>query len=300
MVGTRMHRDSRACIGLTRIVALCVLAITMLWFAPQLAHADKIDDLVNDLDNDSDRVRLTAVLALTNQQAPRSIPGLVKRLLDTGEKKNIRGLAASALGKVVQGGSPNAAQKKQAIDALTRAKNDPEPFVSAKADAALADLGTASTPSTHHGGAGGVYVNVGPMSSRTNSPADPTYRSSMEKTAKSTLGRIAPTYQQTWSGGGTPSKAQLAQKKIAGFYVDGTLNAVTVTKSGNSAEVSCKVSMLLADFPDKAVFGLLNGGAKVQGSASQKDIELSTQDCVQAVMESLITKQIVPTIKTKI
>ncbi|MBA2540410.1 MAG: HEAT repeat domain-containing protein [Deltaproteobacteria bacterium] len=296
-----MHRDPRACIGPPRSLALRVLAITMLLLAPRLARADKIDDLVNDLDNDSDRVRLTAVLALTNQLAPRSIPGLVKRLLDSGEKKNIRGLAANALGKVIGGGNPSAAQKKQAIDALTKAKNDPEPFVSAKADAALADLGTSSGPATpSHGGPGGVYVNVGPMSSRTNSPADPTYRSSMEKTAKSTLGRIAPTYQQTWSGGGTPTKAQLAQKKIAGFYVDGTLNTVTITKSGNSAEVSCKVSMLLADFPDKSVFGLLNGGAKVQGSASQKDIELSTQDCVQAVMESLITKQIVPTIKTKI
>ena len=91
-----MHRDSRACIGHPRILALRVLAITLLLLAPRLARADKIDDLVNDLDNDSDRVRLTAVLALTNQQAPRSIPGLVKRLLDTGEKKNIRGLAASA------------------------------------------------------------------------------------------------------------------------------------------------------------------------------------------------------------
>jgi hypothetical protein len=280
---------------------LRVLAITMLLLVPRFAHADKIDDLIGDLTNDSDRVRISAVLALTNQQSPRAIPALVKRLLDTGEKKNIRGLAAGALGKIVQGGSPNAGQKRAAVSALTKAKNDPEPFVSAKAEAALADLGAASGPPQPSGGRmNGVYVNVGPMSSKTNSPADPTYRTSMAKTAKSTLGRIAPTYQQTWAGGGTPTKAQLQQKKIAGFYVDGTLNTVTITKSGNNAEVSCKVSMLLADFPDKSVFGLLAGGAKVQGSASQKDIELATQDCVQAVMESLITKQIVPTIKTKI
>ncbi len=295
-----MDREPSARTGHARAYLARVLAITLLLIA-NVAHADKIDDLVNDLDNDSDRVRLTAVLALTNQQAPRSIPGLVKRLLDTGEKKNIRGLAASALGKVVQGGSVNAAQKKAVVDALTRAKSDPEPFVSAKADAALADLGSSSSgpPPTSGGGANGVYVNIGPMSSKTGSPADPTYRAAMEKTGKLTLGRIAPTYQQSWPGG-TPTKSQLQQKKIAGFYVDGTLNTVTVTKSGNSAAVACKVSMLLADFPDKAVFGLLSGGAKVEGGASQKDIEISTQDCVQAVMESLITKQIVPTIKTKI
>jgi hypothetical protein len=58
--------------------------------------------------------------------------------------------------------------------------------------------------------------------------------------------------------------------------------------------------MLLADFPDKSVFGFLNGGANVQGSASQRDIDLGTQDCIQAVVEDLITKKIVPTIKTKI
>ena len=55
--------------------------------------------------------------------------------------------------------------------------------------------------------------------------------------------------------------------------------------------------MLLASFPDKSVFGFLNGGAKVQGSASPSDIELASEDCVSAVVEDLIAKKIVPTIK---
>jgi hypothetical protein len=136
------------------------------------------------------------------------------------------------------------------------------------------------------------------MSSKTNSPQDPTFRAAMVRVAGSTLGKIAPKYQQSWPGG-TPTKPQLQQKKVGGFYVDGTLNNVTVNKSGNSATVTCKVSMLLADFPDRSVFGLLNGNANVQGGAAQKDIDLATRDCVEAVIESLITKQIVPTIKTK-
>jgi hypothetical protein len=57
--------------------------------------------------------------------------------------------------------------------------------------------------------------------------------------------------------------------------------------------------MFLASFPDKSVFGFLNGGAKVQASASPREVTLATQDCVAAVVESLITKQIVPTIKSK-
>jgi hypothetical protein len=48
------------------------------------------------------------------------------------------------------------------------------------------------------------------------------------------------------------------------------------------------------------VFGFLNGGAAVQASASASDIALARQDCVAAVVESLIAKQIVPTIKSKV
>lgn len=296
-----MGRNSRA-IGRLRVHAIRVLAITVLWLAPSQARADKIDDLISDLDNDSDRVRLTAVLALTNQQAPKSIPGLVKRLLDTGEKRNIRGLAASALGEIVSKGSPNAAQKKQAIDALTKAKSDPEAFVAAKADAALTVAGSSgsSGPSAPSGGFAGVYINVGPMSSRTNTPADPTYRTAMEKTAKSKMASVQPSWVQTWPGGGVPTQAQLSQKKFAGFYIDGTLNTVTVNKSGNSATVTCKVSVLLAEFPSKNIIAPGSGQANVQGGNSARDIELGTSDCVQAVIESLISKQIVPTIKTKI
>src|SRR5215212_4498246 len=107
-----MDRDSRARNGSSRVCVLVVLAITAL-AAP--VFADKVDDLINDLDNSSDRVRISAVLALTRTEAPKAIPALVKRLLDTGETKNIRGLAATALGRTVQNGTPNAAQKKQAI-----------------------------------------------------------------------------------------------------------------------------------------------------------------------------------------
>ncbi len=294
----RLATQSR--IDHVRALALRVVAVTLLVFGG-VARADKIADLINDLENSSDRVRISAVLALTNQEAPASIPGLAKRLLDTNEQKNIRGLAANALGKVALNGNPSAALKKQAIDALTQAKNDPEAFVSAKAEAALSQLGSTTTtgPTSGGGTANGVYVNIGPMSSKTNTTQDATFRSAMEKTARSTLGKVAPTYQQTWAGG-VPTKSQLQQKKIAGFYVDGTLNSVTVTKSGNTTTISCKVNMLLADFPDKAVFGFLNGGANVSGSDSAKDIALGTQDCIQAVIEDLITKKIVPTIKTKI
>jgi hypothetical protein len=290
-MGRESARTDQARVFTTRVLAITVLLAT------SLAHADKIDDLIGDLDNDSDRVRLTAVLALTNQQSARSIPGLVKRMLDTGEKKNIRGLAANALGEIVSKGNPNAAQKKSALDALTKAKNDPEPFVSAKADAALTAAGSSGGggPAPSAGSYAGVFVTVGPFSA-----TDPAHKTLIKKTAESKLSSLQPAWVQSWPGGTLPTASQLAQKKFAGFYIDGTLAKVDVNKSGNSATVACKVNVLLAEFPSKAIIAPGNGEAKVQGGASARDIELGIQDCVQAVIESLITKRIVPTIKSKI
>jgi len=285
-------------IDTARAKALRVLAVTLTLLVG-VARADKIDDLIGDLTASSDRVRISAVLALANQKAARAIPALSKRLLDTSEQKNIRGLAATAIGRTLQDGNPSSALKKQGIDALTRAKDDPEPFVSSKAEAALGQLGSSATPAVPMAQMKGVYVNVGPMSSKTGSSSDAKFRASMASTAKSTLTRVAPSYAQSWNGG-VPTKVQLQKKKIAGFYVDGTLNVLSVSKTGSSATISCKVSMLLADFPDRAVFGFLNGGANVQGGASQRDIDLAQTDCIQAVIEDLIAKKIVPTIRSKV
>ena len=103
----------------------------------------------------------------------------------------------------------------------------------------------------------------------------------------------------SWPGG-APSKSVLAQKGVNGFYVDGTLNTLDIKTSGGGATLSCKVSMLLADFPDKSVFGFLNGGASVTASSSQSDQDLASEDCVTAVIENLIANKIIPTIKSKV
>jgi RNase P/RNase MRP subunit p29 len=121
----------------------------------------------------------------------------------------------------------------------------------------------------------------------------------MEKTGKDTLTKTEPKIKQTWPGGRVPTKQDLDSKGIAGFYVDGTLNTLTVTTAGKTATVTCKVNMLFASFPDRNIIGTLVGGAGVEGGSSPRDIELAKSDCVQAVVEDLIAKKIVPTIRTK-
>ncbi|HEU0032523.1 MAG TPA: HEAT repeat domain-containing protein [Kofleriaceae bacterium] len=280
--------------AVVRAAAFRVAAVTALLVALlRVAHADNVDTLIGQLDDDSDRVRISAVLALTKLADARAIPGLARRL-EKDSVKNVRGLAAKALGAIASG-KVSARDKQAAVAALQKAaSSDPDEFVKAKASAELASLGSTgpSTPSK-----GGVYVNIGPMSSKTGGD-DPKFRALMKKTASETMGRVASGMQTSWPGR-DPSKSDLDKKGVAGFYVDGTLNEVKVEKSGSSSKVSCKVSMLLASYPEKSVFGFLNGGAAVQASASASDVALAQQDCVTAVVEDLIAKKIVPTIKMK-
>lgn len=275
-----------------RAFALVVLLVT------RVAHADNVDTLIDQLEDSSDKVRLSAALNLTKLGDPKAILGLIKRLdHETESSKNVRSAAAVGLGTLV-GSKVKGSQRELAIKALRAAMaNDPSEFVKVQAERALEKIGAAGG-SAPTGTGKSVYVNIGPMSSKTGGN-DTKFRGMMVKVAQQTLTRAAPAMQQTWSGG-TPSKQQLAQKGFQGFYVDGTLNELKVEKSGNTATISCKVSMLLASFPEKSVFGFLNGGAKVQGSTSQRDIDLGSEDCVSAVIEDLIAKKIVPTIKAKV
>jgi hypothetical protein len=141
-------------------------------------------------------------------------------------------------------------------------------------------------------------VNIGPMSSKAGTANDAKLRALMVKVAGQTLAKVAAKMATTWPGG-LPTKAVLAQKSVSGFYVDGTLNTLTASVSGSTATITCKVSMLLADFPDKNMFGFLNGGAWGHGAASASEQALAGEDCVSAVIQDLIAKKIVPTICSK-
>jgi hypothetical protein len=267
------------------------------------AHADNIDELIRQLDNDdSDKVRLSAALNLAKLGDQRAILPLAKAIGNDGDK-NVRGAAAVGLGQLV-GDRTKSSIKNLAVAALKRASaNDDSDFVRGQADKALKAIGV--TPSgttqvqTPTPSGGGIYVNIGPMSSKTgDATIDAKLKTLMMKIASRTMSRVASGMAITWPGG-VPTKAMLDAKATAGFYIDGTVNELKVKESGSSTTVSCKINMLLASYPDKSIFGLLNGGASVQASGSANDIALAREDCVSAVVEDLIAKKIVPTINTK-
>ena len=282
------------------IVFMITLVLSM-----RAAHADtNSKTLIKQLGDSSQKVRLAAALNLAKLESQDAVLPLAKAVV-ADDDASVRAAAAVALQKTVNA-STNASVKKLAIANLkTAASQDSSATVKSQAQKALDAItgggggGGATTAGGGGSGKGGIYVNIGPMSSKTTSGKNDKLRALMVKTAEKTMGKVASNMSLTWAGG-TPTKASLQAKGVAGFYVDGTLNTLDIKTSGGGATISCKVSMLLADFPDKSVFGFLNGGASVTASSSASDQELASEDCVTAVIENLIANKIVPTIKSKV
>lgn len=262
------------------------------------ARADNVATLIGQLEDDSEKVRLSATLNLTKLGDARAIAPLAKRLAADSDK-NVRGSAAKGLGQLVTE-KVSASARALAVQALERAAaDDTSEFVKAVSERALKQIRATEAVATPGPGSG-AYVHIGPMSSKTGAAAeDASFRQMMVKVATTTLNRVARNLPTAWPGGGVPTKAALDQRSMLGFFVDGTLTELKIDKSGSAATISCRINMLLASFPDRSIFGMLNGGAKVQASSSARDIELAREDCVTAVVEDLIAKKIVPTIKTK-
>jgi hypothetical protein len=273
-------------------IAALVLALIA---APAIARADNVDTLIGQLARGADyKVRLSAALSLAKLGDARAIPAFVKAL-NSDSDKTVRGAAAVGLAKLVDSTTEKRA-RKQAIDALDKASRaDADPFVKKQAQKAL--LALRDVDDTAQVAAGGIFVDLGPMSAKP-SGADK-LKSLMRKTATGVFGKRASAMMLAWPGGGSPSKGQLDAKKVTAYHVDGTLTELTVKEKGASATISCKISMLIATYPEKSMFGFLNGGASVQGSSSPGDVELAKEDCVVAVVEDLVTKKIIPTIQTR-
>jgi hypothetical protein len=269
-------------------------AAVLLALLTGVASADDVDALLGDLKNGRDyKVRLAAALSLTKRNDPRVIAGFITALDDSD--KTVRGAAVIALGKLVDATAPDDTRQRALLALRELAKGDPSDAVTRQAIKvrdAIAALPPASAIIK-----GGVYFDLSPMSVKT--PGTEPLRDLMRATVMKGLGRLDKNVMVTWPTGKAPSEKDLERNQIRGYHIDGTILEVTVVEKGSASLVSCKISMLIATFPKKSIFGFLEGGAKVQGSNTAKDIELAKQDCVTAVAEDLVAKKIMPTIRTK-
>ncbi|MBP6628939.1 MAG: HEAT repeat domain-containing protein [Kofleriaceae bacterium] len=283
--------------GPVALRVLAVLAVLLTAAAP--ARADRVGDLIGKLRGGSDyKLRLSAALSLSSLGDARGVPALIAALSD-GDK-NVRAAAAVGLGKLVTA-QTKAATRDLAVAALDKAaQKDSADLVRKPARAsaeALRALAGASAGSSG-GAVGRIFIDLGPMGSKPTEDAQK-MKDLMRKTALKTFTKTAKDMSTAWPGGKSPSKADLDKKGVVGFHVDGTLTEMNVKERGAAATVSCKISMLIATFPDKSMFGFLNGGASVSASTSPSDMALAREDCVAAVVEDLVRKKIIPAIETK-
>lgn len=289
-------RDRVGWTGSTGRASLIAVALAFLVLLVGLgsARADNVDKLLGDLKSGRDyKVRLSAALSLAKLGDPRAIPGLLTALDDAD--KTVRGAAVVGLGKLVDG-STSDSTRQRAIAALDKlAKGDPGDAVTKQAIKVrdtIAKLATAS-PLVK----GGLYIDLAPFSAKAKGAE--AMRDLMRATVQKGLVRLDPKIMVAWPGGKAPTQKDLDKISARGFHVDGNILDLSVTQKGSASLVSCKISMLIATYPGKSIFGFLEGGARVQGSNNPKDIEAAKQDCVVAVVEDLVAKKIMPTIRTK-
>jgi hypothetical protein len=263
--------------------SLALFAV-LLWSAS--ARADQVDRLIAQLESSDDY----KVLNLTKIGDRRAIPPFIKALRD-GDK-TVRGVAAAGLGKLVTSSTPSE-QRKRALSALRQtASGDDNAFVRKQAQKAYDTLVNLTGPAVAVS-AGAVYVNIGSMAAQVKNSGE--LVALMRQTAQKTFRSQAPAMVIDWPGGGAPTARAIKDRRLQAFFVDGTVNAVSTARG----VVECKVSMLLATYPAKSMFGFLKGGAKVEGGGSGEGADLAAQDCVVAVVEDLIARKIIPTIQAR-
>ena len=253
--------------------------VSLVMLVAGVARADNVDTLIGQLKNGGDRERLAAALGLVKLGDPKAILPLAGAVIERNESSDdVRETAADGLAKLVNSGTSKTVKGLVIKNLQDAEANDSDGQVKSAADASLSALGSsggggsanANAPTTTN--ATGVYVNVGPMSSKTTSSNNTKIMKMMNSTATSSLRRRPSTAGSP--GPGWPDRRPATSlPSAAGFYVDGTMTDLIVKISGGSATVTCKVSMLLAAFPSKSMFGFPNGGASVQTGSSQKDID---------------------------
>jgi hypothetical protein len=271
-----------------------VVGLLALFATAKPVYADRVDDLIKQLRSADAKLRLSAALNLGKVAGDKRVIGpLVEALDDTD--KTVRGIAAAALGRVVTQDVDGATRKKALTELERVAKADPDSLVRTQAGKSAAAIKALAPAGTGTGGgqaapAKSIYVSIGPMTD--NSKSGASMLPVMKKTVETTLKKKAPqmntnfTAQQLKQAGNPPA-----------FYVDGTLKSLKVRTVGSMATVSCDLSLYIATYPQMSAFAFANGGASVEDSAA--NVEGSKQDCVAAVVEELVAKQIIPTIQTK-
>jgi hypothetical protein len=232
---------------------------------PRAARADRVDELVKQLQNNPEyKVRLTAVLSLAKYADPRAVDALTATVAKDSEDPRVRGFAAMGLGRL---------RVPSAGPALLKASRSTDPFLKSKAAAALEHL----CPSRLTGKK--FYVNL--EKAKASGPLATIAKSIMVLSLAKVIGSRNDVVTG-WPKCGRPTAGALQKERMTGFFAD---MAVTVTHSGG--KVSCKVSVLFTTYPGQSLKGNAGAKAEVDGSLDADTLSNLIEQLVASIKEDI-------------
>ena len=268
------------------------------------AYADGVSTRAKQLRSSSEyKVRLSAVLWLAKKNDSRSISALTYAVRKDKES-TVRSVAALSLGKLVDEAVPKRVRDK-AIDALAHvAKNDSDKKVRKKAKQAWTKVKALRSPK---GGLPQVFIAVGTPTGAKRL-ASKTAVAAMQKSMRRALRHSAPNFGQATKKDGLPTQKELRSARSAGFYVNASVQEITTVKKRGYTEVRCKIGMRVNVWNGKDGEERLRenetaaatGNGRVRGANTTTSIANARRDCVNAVVEQLTTRQVVPFIKRSV
>lgn len=273
------------------------------------AHADAIDDRAEQLTGPSPyKVRLSAALWLAKKKNDRAVLAL-SQALSADSEYTVREVAASALGNLVTQRT-DATARDRAVAALERASSsDANSGVRRSARRSLKRISKwldtsappPSTPPPRPLTGTKVFVGIAPVRMG-KKPAPDDMSKDLHTTVKDVLQRSAPAYSLGGGDSELPTRAELERAGMRGWLLGTNIAVLDVAKNGSKAEVRCTVALEVNPWDGRDANQRLlsqqaasaSGSGTVTSSSTPSGIDVAKRDCVLAVAEQVMTKQVVP------
>jgi len=238
------------------------LVLTFIWNSSPASANKQIDALIVSLQNQSYKVRLTAVLGLSKYNASRARMALRKRLKDTNEHPYVRGFAALGLARQNDIGSLEIFRKVYRKSWRKKRKNRNYRYLYKKLKKAMKIMCPYKTRGKKY------YIDYNLRSFRTIGPyknlAQDLFISKMTKSLKS-QGNVT----FTWNRCKRPKRWMLRRKRIAGYYLN-----IKIKLSSSGDVTKCKIGVIIARYPGNAIKSFLSASAQANSKPNPYVIKL--------------------------
>jgi len=283
------------------VVAACLLLCGRV----ARADVDVITTTIRQMTDSSYKVRLAAALSLSKSHDPRAVIALADALA-RDDDSTIRRVAALALGKMIDARTAEDA-REIGLDALAdAAAGDADHKVRATAARATQDLSglhRRKKDAKHDArdAKPGVFVNIDDATDQSKvAPSDAPER--LARILRKSVERTG--YATSWPGG-LPTQFELTSSHARAFIVASTVKKIEISKVSHQTQISCKVEIRVAPWSgtdggekweaNKAASA--SGSAKAMTGNSDREIAGGVRDCLEAVAEDVIARQVMPFLK---